>query len=224
MFTRLTSIIAAAGLLLLASAAAAQPNLAAGLDNVLRAPQGTWAEYKMSKSGVDKTLTMRASLVLRSKKLIVQEFAMATPMGKVLTRIEYIPAGKGAWKVAHGMIKVGQTPPRAVPMPSKAVTIKRGQTPGKLLGTVKLKTKAGTFTCKRYKRDQARAGAVGQRPGPPHGPGQGGPAGRQAGVGGAGQGRQALLRSQGGGQGQGQSQGQGQGRPKKHKHTGKHKH
>ncbi len=54
MFTRLTSTFVAAGLLLIASAAAAQPNLAAGLDNVLRAPQGTWAEYKMSKSAPKK--------------------------------------------------------------------------------------------------------------------------------------------------------------------------
>jgi hypothetical protein len=149
-----STIIALFALLLLSSAAVAQPNLAAGLDNVLRAPQGTWAEYTMSKDGLKKTLNMRASLVERTKKLIVQEFSMATPMGKILTRIEYIPAGKGAWKVARGLIKMGQAPTRAVPMPQKAVTIKRGQKPGKLLGTEKLKTKAGTFTCKHYKRDK----------------------------------------------------------------------
>jgi hypothetical protein len=208
-------------LLLLPAAAAAQPNLAAGLDNVIRAPQGTWAEYKMSKDGVARTLTMRASLVLRTKKLIVQEFAMATPMGKVLTRIEYTPTGKGAWKVSRGLIKVGQTPPRVVPMPQKAVTIKRGQTPGKLLGVVKLKTKAGTFRCKRYKRDKPKQELwVSDRAHPTGLVKVVLPGGKLELVA-LGKGAKPTLDPK---EAVAPAKGKGKGAPRKHKHKGKHKH
>lgn len=157
MILRPTSRLLLAALLLVAPAAFAQAGgggAQLSYEALMHAPEGSWAEYTTSiktASQVQK-IVMRFALVEKSAKLIAIEAGGKTPMGAILTRMEYVPAGGGAWKLGRARMQMGSQPATDIPVPPSTPLVKKGQPLGTVVGTAQVKTAAGTFKCREYRK------------------------------------------------------------------------
>jgi hypothetical protein len=123
-------------------------------DALMRAPEGSWAEYTTSiKTGAQvQKIVMRFALVEKSASLLAIEAGGKTPMGVILTRMEYVPAGGGAWKLGRARMQMGAQPATDIPVPANTPLVKKGQALGTVVGTASVKTAAGTFKCREYQK------------------------------------------------------------------------
>lgn len=149
---RLASLVAAVCLALSASAAFAQAgsNTQISYEALMHAPAGSWAEYTTTIKGQSQPIKMRYALVEKSAQRIAIEVNGQTPMGAVLMRMEYAPAGPGAWKLARARMKIGAQPAADVPLPPEVPVLKKGVSLGPVVGHASIKTPVGTFDCRQY--------------------------------------------------------------------------
>jgi hypothetical protein len=174
-FTRITAAALASSALVLtipANAQAPGKGLGAGVDidiaTLSTAKVGSWADYTMTvptgATGVSPKV--RYAIVEKSAGKIVLEIDTETPKGEVDMRLDFAAQGADAWRVTSGKIKLG---PQLIDMPageiSAAPVLKKGGTPGDLVGVENVVTGAGTFACKHYRKTLS----AGPMPGAPAG-------------------------------------------------------
>jgi hypothetical protein len=108
-------------------------------------------------------MKMRYALVEKTDKKMVVEVDTDTPMGAMQMRLDYEPAGPDAWKVSGGHMKMGA---QSMDVPkeqlAKSPPLKKGGTIGDLVGTETVKTPAGSFECKHYKKKIKNAMGAGE--------------------------------------------------------------
>jgi hypothetical protein len=118
---------------------------------LLKAKQGSWADYTMSKGGKDP-IKIRYSLVERSASKLALEVDSATPKGEMILHFEFVPQGD-AWKVVSGKLQLGdqhQDFPQQILAASPAM--KASDAPGDLVGNEDVTTPLGALHCKHYKK------------------------------------------------------------------------
>ena len=119
---------------------------------VTKAPVGSWAEYTTSMKGRTEQVKIRYSLVERSAKKMALEIDGQTPMGALLMRMEYEPAGEGAWKLSKAKMQMGGGAAQEMPIPPSTPLLKKGDELGEVVGKSSVKTAVGTFDAKQYKK------------------------------------------------------------------------
>lgn len=146
---RKTAIVVAA--LSLSGVAFAQQN-PMSYEALARSKPGQWAEYTMSMKGQPQTIKMRYALVEKTPKTMGLEVDSQTPMGPVLMHMQFDSAGT-QWKLQKARMQLGANPPQDMPAAQlSGGDIKKGEPPGKLVGTESVKTPAGTFSTKHYQK------------------------------------------------------------------------
>jgi hypothetical protein len=125
-------------------------------DAVMHAPVGSWSDYVMSKEGEAQTVHVRYTLVERSSKRLVLEIDLLTPMGRMLSSLEFAPDG-GRWKLVKARRKMGAEPAKDTPLPEgsdgKGTSFGKGDSFGDELGRGPLTVKAGKFDATHYRRE-----------------------------------------------------------------------
>jgi hypothetical protein len=119
---------------------------------VTKAPIGSWAEYTTSMKGRTEQVKIRYSLVERNAKKMALEIDGQTPMGALLMRMEYEPAGEGAWKLSKAKMQMGGGAAQDMPIPPNTPLLKKGDELGEVVGKSAIKTAVGTFEAKQYKK------------------------------------------------------------------------
>jgi hypothetical protein len=147
-----------------ALASAQQPGGGAPLsyEAITHAKVGTWAEYVTTMKGRPEQVKVRYTLVERSDKRIAVEMDGTTPMGPMLVRMDYVPAGANAWKVERARMQLGAQGAVEVPIPPSTPLLKKGADDSDLVGKSTVKTPIGSFECKQFKKSMQ--GAQGQPP------------------------------------------------------------
>jgi len=113
-----------------------------------KAPVGAWAEYAMAIGNMKAT--MRYALVEKTAKSMAIEIDTSVPA--IVMRMDFAPAADG-WSIARMRMRMGTGQVQDVPIPEGTPqVVKKGGTPGALLGMETLKTAAGSFECKHYKQ------------------------------------------------------------------------
>jgi hypothetical protein len=121
-------------------------------DAVSKAKAGSWAEYTMSMKG-QPPIKMKYAVVDKSDKKMAMEIDSSTPMGQVMMHMEFEAAPPSEWKLVKARMQLGANPPQDMPTAALATGgIKKNETPGKLVGSEKVTTPAGTFETKHYTR------------------------------------------------------------------------
>jgi hypothetical protein len=155
---RRTAIIVAA--LSFSGVAFAQQN-PMSYEALAKSKQGQWAEYTMSMKGQPQTIKMRYALVEKTPKTMGLEVDSQTPMGPVLMHMQFDQAGT-QWKLHKARMQLGANPAQDMPQGQLAGgDIKKGDLPGKLIGTESIKTPAGTFSTKHYQKQVQVPGGQG---------------------------------------------------------------
>lgn len=146
------AIVAGTILLLSAQALAQGGNAQLSYDAIMKAPVGSWAEYVTTMKGRPDQMKVRFALVEKTAKTFALEMDGQTPMGPMLMRMDYVAAGEGVWKIAKLRMQQGASAPAEVPIPPNAPPLKKGETVGEPVGTSSVKTPAGTFDAKQYRK------------------------------------------------------------------------
>lgn len=137
---------------------AASPALAqqSPLDNIsytalAHAPVGTWADYVMTKEGESEVITVRYQLMKRDAKQAVLEVDSKTPIGRVLTRVQFTIAGS-KWTLTRAQVKIGDIDPIDTPLPDSGHTTDgKDALLGKPAGKDTVTVKAGKIAAQHYK-------------------------------------------------------------------------
>jgi|GEM_PF-5649881 len=120
---------------------------------LMAAPLGTWAEYTTTMQGFTKPMVNRYSLVEKSKKRMTLEVEGSGPMGAMLMRMEFEPAGKDAWKLAHARLSVNGGETKEWPVVTTNPPLKKGELLGEVIGKVtSVAVPAGSFDCQQFKK------------------------------------------------------------------------
>lgn len=119
---------------------------------VAKAPVGSWAEYTTTMKGRNETVKIRYALVEKTAKSMAIEIDGTTPMGPVLMRMEYQPTGADAYKISKAIMQMGTNAPQEMPVPPNAPLLKKGEEVGEPVGKTSIKTAAGTFDCKQFRK------------------------------------------------------------------------
>lgn len=139
-----------------ASAQAPGQGLGGGIDvdfkTLNEAKVGAWADYTMMMPGqTGDGPKVRYALVSKANGKLALEIDTATPKGELDMRLDFTAQGADAWKVAGGKMKMGD---QVIDFPTQEISaappIKKGDVPGKLVGTEDVTTPAGKFSCKHY--------------------------------------------------------------------------
>jgi hypothetical protein len=121
-------------------------------DAIMKAPVGSWAEYVTTMKGRTEAVKFKYSVVEKNPKRVVIEVDGTTPMGAMLMRMEYEPAGEGALKVTKARMQMGDAAPMDMPIPPGTPLLKKDADTSDLVGKETVKTAIGTFDCKKYKK------------------------------------------------------------------------
>lgn len=137
-----------------AGAAHAQHSNPMSYEALARSKQGTWAEYTMSMPGAPQKLTVRYAIVEKNEREMTMETDSQTPMGPVHSSMTFAPAPPDAWKLVKARIQMGTQPAQDVPAAKLSEgSVKKSDSPGKLVGSEKVTVPGGTFETKHYKSD-----------------------------------------------------------------------
>src|SRR4051812_33398695 len=118
------------------------------------AKKGQWAEYSMSMPGSPQKLTVRYAVVEKNEREMTMETDSQTPMGPVHSSMTFAPSPPDAWKLVKARMQMGTQPAQDVPAAKLTEgSVKKSDTPGKLVGAEKITVPAGTFDTKHYKHD-----------------------------------------------------------------------
>jgi hypothetical protein len=145
--------LAIAAVLLSAGVASAQNPMS--YEAMAKAKQGTWAEYTMTMpGGAANKMTVRYAVVEKNEREMTMETDSQTPMGPVHSSMTFAPLPPDTWKLVKARMQMGTQPAQDVP-PAKLTegSVKKSDTPGKLVGSEKLTVPAGTFDTKHYKHE-----------------------------------------------------------------------
>jgi len=119
-----------------------------------KAKKGQWAEYSMSMPGSPQKLTVRYAVVEKNEREMTMETDSQTPMGPVHSSMTFAPSPPDAWKLVKARMQMGTQPAQDVPAAKLTEgSVKKSDTPGKLVGAEKITVPAGTFDTKHYKHD-----------------------------------------------------------------------
>ena len=119
---------------------------------VMAAPVGSWAEYITTMQGQTAQVKIRYSLVERTAKKMSIEIDGQTPLGPLLMRMDYEPAPPDGWKLAKARMQMGTGQVQEMPVPADAAPVKKGAEMGTPVGAGAVKTSAGNFECKQFRR------------------------------------------------------------------------
>jgi hypothetical protein len=119
---------------------------------VMAAPVGSWAEYITTMQGQTAQVKIRYALVERTAKKMSIEIDGQTPLGPLLMRMDYEPAPPDGWKLAMARMQMGTGQVQEMPVPKDAAPVKKGAEMGTPVGGGAVKTSAGTFDCKQFRR------------------------------------------------------------------------
>ncbi len=119
---------------------------------IQKAPLGSWAEYVTTMKGRTESVKFRYSIVEKTAKKIAIEVDGTTPMGAMLMRMEYEPAGEGALKVTKARMQMGDGAAMEMPIPPGTPLLKKEADTSDLVGKETIKTAIGSFDCKKYKK------------------------------------------------------------------------
>ncbi|HEX8953641.1 MAG TPA: hypothetical protein VF945_17410 [Polyangia bacterium] len=145
--------VAAIAVVSFASVASAQSN-PMSYDAMVKAKKGAWAEYTMSMAGQAQKLTVRYAVVEKNEREMTMETDSQTPMGPVHSSMTFAPSPPDAWKLVKARMQMGNQPAQDIPAAKLTEgSVKKSDTPGKLVGTEKVTVPAGTFDTKHYKHD-----------------------------------------------------------------------
>src|SRR6478609_3339871 len=118
------------------------------------AKKGQWAEYSMSMPGAPQKLTVRYAVIEKNEREMTMETDSQTPMGPVHSSMTFAPSPPDAWKLVKARMQMGTQPAQDVPAAKLTEgSVKKSDTPGKLVGAEKITVPAGTFDTKHYKHD-----------------------------------------------------------------------
>jgi len=135
------------------------------LDNIsytalAHAPVGAWADYLMSKEGEPDVVTVRYQLMKRDNKQAVLEVDSKTPIGRVLTRVQFDIDGS-KWTLKRAQVKVGDIDPIDTPLPDSGHTTDgKDALLGKPAGKDTITVKAGKFPTQHYKPTKSGKGEL----------------------------------------------------------------
>lgn len=120
-------------------------------DTLTKSAVGSWADYTMTLKKSNETKRSRWVIVERAPQRLVLENRLELTVGLAVFRFEYQRAGSDAWKVSSATIKIGSAEQTVIP-PDKLASalVARSTSMGKLLGTEKVVTPAGTFECQHF--------------------------------------------------------------------------
>lgn len=135
-----------------AGVASAQSQNPLSYEAMSKSKAGQWAEYSMSIKGQPSNMKMRYSLVEKSDGKAAFEIDSQTPIGQVLAHLVYAADGPNGWKLTAGRFKAGGNTQDLPANELASGGIKKGDSFGKLVGTEDVKTAAGSFSCKHYKK------------------------------------------------------------------------
>lgn len=123
-------------------------------ETLTKSAVGSWADYTMTLKKSNETKKSRSVLVERASQRLVLENRLELTVGTAVFRFEYERVrvdGSDAWKVSAATTKIGAAEPTAIPSDKLASTlVAKGTSMGKLLGTEKVVTPAGTFECQHF--------------------------------------------------------------------------
>jgi hypothetical protein len=149
----LLAIAAAVAVLPCSGVAFAQQQNPMSYEAIAKAKAGAWAEYTMSMKGQQQQVKMKYAVVEKTDKSLAIEVESATPMGPVLMHMAFEGAPPDAWKMTKMRMQMGTNPAQDMPAAALTVgTIKKGESPGKLVGSEKVTVAGGTFDTKHYTR------------------------------------------------------------------------
>jgi hypothetical protein len=142
------AFVAAAG-----GVASAQSN-PMSYEAMAHAKKGQWAEYSMSMPGSPQKLTVRYAVVEKNEREMTMETDSQTPVGPVHSSMTFAPLPPDTWKLVKARMQMGTQPAQDVPAAKLTEgSVKKTDTPGKLVGAEKVTVPAGTFETKHYKHD-----------------------------------------------------------------------
>jgi hypothetical protein len=151
-------IAAAAAAYLLPLSARAEDSPLDELARMARAPAGSWALYRTTPSEKNSLIgvhTMRFFVARRTKTLMAVEMQVkAGKKAKALEIRSVFSRRRGKWVGARAYLRE-EDGSVSVQKADNSLLAAQLQPKGKLVGTEVVKTKAGTFRCKRYKRAKA---------------------------------------------------------------------
>ncbi|MCU1282131.1 MAG: hypothetical protein JWM53_5677 [bacterium] len=141
-----------AAVLLSSGVASAQSN-PMSYEAMSKAKQGTWAEYTMTMpGGAANKMTVRYAVVEKNEREMTMETDSQTPVGPVHSSMTFAPLPPDTWKLVKARMQMGTTPAQDVPAAKLTEgSVKKTDTPGKLVGAEKITVPAGTFDTKHYK-------------------------------------------------------------------------
>jgi hypothetical protein len=147
------NLLAIAAVLLTAGVASAQSN-PMSYDAMAKSKQGTWAEYTMTMPGGPNKMTVRYAVVEKNEREMTMETDSQTPMGPVHSSMTFAPLPPDTWKLVKARMQMGTQPAQDVPAAKLTEgSVKKSDTPGKLVGSEKITVPAGTFETKHYKHE-----------------------------------------------------------------------
>jgi hypothetical protein len=147
------NLLAIAAVLLTAGVASAQSN-PMSYEAMNKAKQGSWAEYTMTMPGGPNKMTVRYAVVEKNERELTMETDSQTPMGPVHSSMTFAPLPPDTWKLVKARMQMGTQPAQDVPAAKLTEgSVKKSDTPGKLVGAEKITVPAGTFDTKHYKHE-----------------------------------------------------------------------
>lgn len=124
-------------------------------ETLTKSAVGSWADYTMILKKSNETKKSRSVIIERASQRLVLENRLELTVGTAVFRFEYQRArldGSDAWKVSSATIKVGSAEQTVLPSDQLASIplVGKSTSMGKLLGTEKVVTPAGTFECQHF--------------------------------------------------------------------------
>jgi hypothetical protein len=151
------NLLAILAVVSIAGVASAQHSNPMSYDAMAKAKQGAWAEYTMSVPGSPQKLTVRYAVVEKNEREMTMETDSQTPMGPVHSSMTFAPSPPDAWKLVKARIQMGTQPVQDVPAAKLTEgSVKKSDSPGKLVGAEKITVPAGTFETKHYKNEMPK--------------------------------------------------------------------
>lgn len=125
---------------------------------ISKAPVGSWAEYVMRKEEEQQTVRARYTLVQRDAKKMALELDSATPMGRLLMRLEFAPDGARGWKLKKALTKLGDAAPVDGHLSAQELgtVLSKDDVPGDPVGRETVVVKGGSYQADHFVRKAER--------------------------------------------------------------------
>ena len=147
------SLIVAAAVLSFAGVASAQGKNPMSYEALTHAKQGAWAEYSMTMPGAPDKLKVRYAVVAKNERELTLDTDSSTPMGPMHSSMVFAPTPPDTLKLVKATMQMGTQPQMDLPAAKLSEgTLKKTDTPGKLVGSEKITVPGGTFDTKHYKQ------------------------------------------------------------------------